>query len=218
MKKIFLYLKTHESGLRYLGKTVQDPFTYTGSGLRWKRHLAKHGNNVTTQILFESYDPNEIATEGLYYSELLNIVNDKNFANLRPESGDGGDTSMCDAYKVGIKKRDVSGSKNSMYGRSAVVENNLKWYNDGTTNIYVTEGAQPADYVRGRIITFRTPLTEETKQRIRDSLIKNSANKRCSDPAGTEYSNVHEASLVTGMKVTAIRASIGRGKSGWRYL
>jgi 5-methylcytosine-specific restriction endonuclease McrA len=41
---IYLYVKTHnKTGLKYLGKTEQDPFVYLGSGKRWLNHLNKHG-------------------------------------------------------------------------------------------------------------------------------------------------------------------------------
>ena len=43
-----------------------------------------------------------------------------------------------------------SGERNPMYGRSAVRENNLKWYTDGVNTIYVTENTQPEGYRRGR--------------------------------------------------------------------
>ena len=42
------------------------------------------------------------------------------------------------------------GNKNSMFGRSAPKENNLKWYTNGTEDIYVTEGTQPLGFLRGR--------------------------------------------------------------------
>ena len=40
------------------------------------------------------------------------------------------------------------GDKNSMFGRSAPKENNLKWYTNGTKDIYVTEGTQPLGFLR----------------------------------------------------------------------
>lgn len=42
------------------------------------------------------------------------------------------------------------GEKNSMYGRSAVTENRLRWYNNGESSMYVTEGTQPPGYIPGR--------------------------------------------------------------------
>lgn len=89
---IYLYLKTHnKTGYKYLGKTTSsDPFTYKGSGKLWKRHIEKHGYDVTTEILFETQDKNELKQVGIYYSKLWNVVESTVFANLIQEEGDGG--------------------------------------------------------------------------------------------------------------------------------
>ena len=50
------------------------------------------------------------------------------------------------------KKWNRKGSNNPMHGRSAPQEQNLRWYNDGTKNIYVSEGTQPHNFRLGRII------------------------------------------------------------------
>lgn len=91
---IYLYLKTHnQTGLKYLGKTESgDPYKYQGSGLHWKRHLKKHGDDVTTEILFQTEDREEFKRVAMEYSEKWNIVESTDFANLMPECGDGGDT------------------------------------------------------------------------------------------------------------------------------
>ena len=39
-----------------------------------------------------------------------------------------------------------------MYGRSAVKEQKLKWYHNGETTIYVTEGTQPEGFRPGRLL------------------------------------------------------------------
>ena len=88
---IYLYLKTHnETGLQYFGMTKQDPYKYRGSGKRWKNHLFKHGNNVRTEIIFESEDKDEISDVGIFYSGMWDIVKSPRFANLKIEEGDGG--------------------------------------------------------------------------------------------------------------------------------
>jgi hypothetical protein len=89
---IYLYKKTHKiTGLQYLGKTSRaDPYTYPGSGKRWRAHLNKYGYDFDTEILAESEDSVEIVKLGLHYSNLWNVVADENWANLKPESGDGG--------------------------------------------------------------------------------------------------------------------------------
>lgn len=87
-----LYKKTHkDTGLKYLGYTSSlDPFAYTGSGKYWTRHIEKHGYNVDTEILFESTNKQEIKEKGLYYSNLWDVQNNNEWANLKPESGSGG--------------------------------------------------------------------------------------------------------------------------------
>jgi hypothetical protein len=94
---IYLYKKTHNiTGLKYLGKTTQNPFKYKGSGKRWVPHIKKHGYDVTTEILKECSTKEEVAYWGRYYSELWNVVTEvddcgrKTWANLKPEEGDGG--------------------------------------------------------------------------------------------------------------------------------
>ena len=95
---IYLYKKTHNiTGLKYLGKTESlDPYSYTGSGEYWLDHINIHGYDVKTEILKECQTNDEIKHWGKYYSELWNIVEErdstghKTWANLKPEEGDGG--------------------------------------------------------------------------------------------------------------------------------
>lgn len=88
---IYLYLKTHnKTGLKYLGKTTsKDPFKYRGSGLYWKQHLSKHGNDVDTKILGEFDSVKEARKEGIRLSRLWNIIDSDEFANLMEETCDG---------------------------------------------------------------------------------------------------------------------------------
>lgn len=94
-----LYKKIHNvTGLKYLGKTVQCPYTYRGSGKRWLNHLKKHGNDVTTEIVGRFDTIKELIKTSISLSEELNIVDSKQWANLRPETGNGGDTSQYIDY------------------------------------------------------------------------------------------------------------------------
>jgi len=88
---IYLYLKTHKiSGLKYFGQTSSDPYKYVGSGHIWKKHLKKYGKeDIHTEIVAECKSQEEVLHIGMYYSELWNIVESKEFANLREESGQG---------------------------------------------------------------------------------------------------------------------------------
>lgn len=53
--------------------------------------------------------------------------------------------------KVSLSKKGTKlGTENHMYGRSAVKEQNLRWYNNGEVAIYVSEGTQPEGFIKGR--------------------------------------------------------------------
>lgn len=122
---IYLYKKTHnKTGLQYLGKTTKDPYKYKGSGKYWTNHLAIHGNDVTTEILKECSSLKELKFWGKHYSKIWNIVESKNWANLVPETGEGGGGKIgvprSEETKLKIKrnKPDQSGIKNGMYGKT----------------------------------------------------------------------------------------------------
>jgi hypothetical protein len=88
----FLLLKIHnKTNLKYLcKKTTKDEYkcyTYKGSGVYWKKHLKKHGNNVTTIILERCKNVKELRRKGLIYSNKWNVVNSIEFANLTKETG-----------------------------------------------------------------------------------------------------------------------------------
>ena len=63
----YLYVKTHNiTGLKYLGFTSANPYTYRGTGDYWKAHINKHEYDVTTEILKECSTKDEIKHWGLY--------------------------------------------------------------------------------------------------------------------------------------------------------
>ena len=103
---IVIYLKTHnQTGLKYLGKTKNDPFKYKGSGVRWLNHLKVHGNDVTTIVLQTCENNEEVKCWGLHYSKLWNIVEDSSFANLMEEKGDGGPSYRSDIINAIVSKK-----------------------------------------------------------------------------------------------------------------
>ena len=90
--KIYLYIKTHNpTGLKYFGKTTsKDPMKYKGSGTYWNRHLDKHGNDVSTEIVAEFEDKEKAKIFAYEFSVINNIVESKEWANLKIEDIDGG--------------------------------------------------------------------------------------------------------------------------------
>lgn len=103
----YLYKKTHnKTGMMYLGKTCSiDPNRYKGSGLYWIRHIKKHGYDVTTEILKECCNSRELVYWGKYYSELWNIVESKEWANMRVEDGNGGATFTGKTHSPETKQK-----------------------------------------------------------------------------------------------------------------
>lgn len=121
MKKHYLMLKQHnKTKLKYLCKcstnNIKYCYSYCGSGKYWKRHLKKHGKDITTTIL-GIYDTNEeLAVAGAYYSKLWNVVENKEFANLIPETGqtkyDSERVAKMATTKSGRYKKDYDYIKN----------------------------------------------------------------------------------------------------------
>jgi hypothetical protein len=100
---IYLLVKTHlKTGLQYLCQTKQEPFKYLGSGIYWRRHLKTHGKEISTHILRECNDRTEVEYWGRYYSDLWNVVESAYWANLKPETGDGGSNGGTPRIKTSL--------------------------------------------------------------------------------------------------------------------
>ncbi len=89
MKKYKLMIKIHKkTGLKYLCITHRENFeVYSGSGVYWKNHLKKYGNDFTTEVLFDTDSLEELKSKGLEISSLYDVVESNEWANLIPESG-----------------------------------------------------------------------------------------------------------------------------------
>lgn len=94
-------IKIHNvTGKKYLCKTIrEDPNNYLGSGTLWRRHLSKHGKDISTVIIFQTEDKKHFNKVCKETSIILNVVESKEWLNIVPEHGDGGDTSMSLAYQ-----------------------------------------------------------------------------------------------------------------------
>jgi hypothetical protein len=84
-----LMIKTHnKTGLKYLCITNKDDWDkYTGSGVKWRKHLEKHGIDISTELLYESEDYVSFVAECVYYSVLYDVAISDEFANVIPERG-----------------------------------------------------------------------------------------------------------------------------------
>lgn len=90
-KTVYLYVKTSPKGLKYLGVTTKNPFSYKGSGVYWRKHLKCYKFNsrdIKTEIIFSSINRDEIKEKGLYFSKLWNIIESDEWANLCYEAGE----------------------------------------------------------------------------------------------------------------------------------
>lgn len=178
---IYLYKKTHnKTGFKYLGKTSQDPYKYKGSGDLWKPHLRKHGYDVTTEILKECQTNDELRHWGLYYSELWNVVYErdefghKTWANLIPESGEG-----IEHTEETIKKAVTIRKENGSYDRTpehtaSLIESRRK---NGTINTQTPERVVKQLESRKRNGTMN-PNTPESNAKRWDTRRQNGTDKR----------------------------------------
>lgn len=137
---IYLVIKTHKkTGLKYLCKTIQNPYKYRGSGVDWKKHLKVYGNDHTTEILKICKDNSELYHWGKYYSNLYQVVSamdnygNKIWANKIPETGGadgshliGKSRSEETKQKIRQNKPDQSGIKNGMYQKTHTKEAKIK--------------------------------------------------------------------------------------------
>jgi len=88
-----LMIKTHRTtGYKYLCVTTKEDYIgYCGSGVRWRKHLRAHGFDVSTEVLFEHHSRDVIfKSVCLYYSDVYDVVNSAEWANLIPEDGNTG--------------------------------------------------------------------------------------------------------------------------------
>lgn len=119
---MFLYVKTHnKTGLKYLGKTTaKNPHAYKGSGKRWKRHIKKHSYDVTTHILLETNNEHELKETGLFFSKLWNIVESNEWANCKPEEGDG----IGSEFSSKINKERIQNGTHNFFDKDLIKKRN----------------------------------------------------------------------------------------------
>jgi hypothetical protein len=175
---MFIYLTTNTvNDKKYVGLCARssDQTQYLGSGKLLRQAIKKHGRGSFVRETLETCDTEEELRlcEQKWISH-FDAVNNPQFYNLH-EGGRGGNVSQFvdrETLSISVKKSwdnyteeeklkrchsaqgfgdwDKTGVNNPMHGRSAISEQNLKWYCSPEKTIYVPEGTQPEGYVRGR--------------------------------------------------------------------
>jgi hypothetical protein len=173
---IYLYVKTHnKTGLKYLGKTSSlDPYSYSGSGTRWLNHLKKHGYDFQTEIIRECQTEEELKEWGLHYSNLWNVAESNEWANLKSEEGQGG------KHNQETKKR-LSEIKKEQYALGK-----LKPWNKGKTGIYSQE-------TRSKISEANKKRKHSKKTKLKMSLANRSSYQRTASVSDETKKKLSEA-------------------------
>lgn len=154
-----LLVKTHrKTGKKYLCVTKRKNYIrYLGSGTGWKQHLAQHGRDIVTEVLYETTDINSLAEQGIFYSELWNVVESDEWMNRKTECGYTWD---IDGKKIGRLKKSgailvakvddkrwetgelvyvtsgMSGARNTITGKIEWVEStDERWKNGGLVGV-----------------------------------------------------------------------------------
>jgi hypothetical protein len=124
-----LLVVTHNlTGLKYFCKTsrLSSLKYYKGSGVYWKRHLKKHGGNVSVGVLGVYFDKERCTSAANKFSEENKIVFSSEWANLIAENGlDGAPVGESNPMfgkpspSIGQKRPWVGkkGSENPMWGK-----------------------------------------------------------------------------------------------------
>ncbi len=177
---IYLYKKTHKTtGLKYLGKTIEsDPYLYQGSGVYWTNHIKKHGYDCDTEILKECSSKEELREWGLYYSNLWNIVESDEWANLKPETGDGGAVGPDGAKIISEKIKEI---RNDPEWKSTVGDKAYSQMMDtrSTTEWQDTVGKEAR---KKQSKTINDIEWLNTTGQIKSKKISEAASKRTNDP------------------------------------
>ena len=165
---IFLYKKTHnKTGLQYLGKTKNKPQIYTGSGIKWLRHLKKWGNDVTTEIIKVCETEKDLKYWGIFYSKKWNIVESNDWANLKMEEGDGGDMSSSVRY-INSRKTKEFRKKQSDGAKGNTNVRGYRWWSNGLVHKRSKESPGDNYYLKSPDIkdSARKKISEKNKGRI----------------------------------------------------
>jgi hypothetical protein len=115
-----LLVMTHRvTGLKYFCKTAQLNTLkyYRGSGHYWKRHLKVHGKDIDVGVLGIYYEEDRCLAAAKEFSELHDVANNSEWANLIAENGVDGAPSGVNHPMYG-KPSPSKGQKRPWVGKS----------------------------------------------------------------------------------------------------
>lgn len=179
-KVFYLYHKISPLGLNYLGITQKEPSKYRGSGKYWKKHLSYHKirtKDIQTIILFETNNEFDLREKSKHFSDLYDVVNSKDWANLIPESGDNSILGyrFSDESKRKMsesRKGKLVGEENPMFGK-IVSEETREKISKSNTGQKRTEEAK--NKIRFKLIGNKNTLgykhSKESKDKMSESNI-----------------------------------------------
>lgn len=213
-----LIIKRHSvTRLLYFCKSVREDIErYKGSGSYWRNHIKVHGRQFVENVWVSDwfYDATEIKDFALSFSELFNIVESDEWANLRPEDGlSGGDTSHTENYKSKSHLFSQPGEKNPMFGKT------WKWSDD--QKLAVTGENHPA---------YGTTWTDEEREKRSgenafwfgkkrpDVSGKNHYESRSVVTPLGQFDTVTDAAKAHGVTRTIIRRRTKKYPSEYRYV
>jgi hypothetical protein len=157
-----LIKEIEQTGLKYLCKRKYNPnnktdhLNYKGSGKLWRSILKAHPEYTLKTTVLGLFTAEELAKIGEYYSNLYNVVESSEWANLMPEKGDGGVTHQNTHPFVNNETRQV------VY-RSECPEGFVPYddwrtgyviYHDPRTKEmrhFLSDETPPADWVKGGV-------------------------------------------------------------------
>jgi hypothetical protein len=173
-KPTYLYIKQHTStGLKYFGKTINDPLKYHGSGLYWKRHLKAYGNNVST-IWTQLFTDREQLTEyAIKFSQDNDIVKSKDWANCRIEDGlMGGDTG------ISTEGRKILSEKSKRFRHSEGSKQKIRETRKKQTNLRTGQKHSQETIEKIKAKRALQIVSDDTKKKISESLAKHYAKEQ----------------------------------------
>jgi len=168
---IHLYIKTHnKTGLKYFGKTERvDAIEYLGSGVRWRKHLKKHGNDIRTEIIASFDNKEECSIYAEEFSKKNKIVESDEWANLIIENGKDGApkgnvVSGSTKDKISKSLLGKKSPKSKYFMKESKEERSDRCRKSSTGTYWITDGktdkrskSVPEGWIRGRSAKLGSP-------------------------------------------------------------